>query len=343
MTELAALGAGRRRGGGAAPVHPVYPLDWPSTIPYPAPIAAPYNAPTYAITPTADYTGSVVHPGVYDFGYGNHWRGYRYWMAVSGYWLENNRQENPHVLASNDGFNWEPPLGLVNPIIPAPPAPQFNSDPDIEYDPATDRLVVINRTSLPDKTQQTFITTSAEGVLWTTPVALDWTRYGPTADGQHVSPSIVRRGPGDWWLFSIGRSDLHFYYHRAVNPLGTWTGPVDIGPMGIAGQYPWHLDVVWHGGKFRALLDLGPFYESRPEGYRAGTWDGTSAAGFTWAASNFMDLAATGWDTKELYRAAFCPAEDGEHYRVWYSADSLDPAISWRTGLTLVPQSIWPT
>lgn len=77
-------------------------------------------------------------------------------------------------------------------------------------------------------------------------------------------------------MFSIGRTDLHFYYHRAVYPLGAWTGPVDIGPMGIAGQYPWHLDVIWHGGKFRALLDLGPFYESRPDGYRAGTWDATT-------------------------------------------------------------------
>lgn len=75
-------------------------------------------------------------------------------------------------------------------------------------------------------------------------------------------------------MFSIGRTDLHFYYHRAVYPLGAWTGPVDIGPMGIASGRG--LPDLRHGGKFRALLDLGPFYESRPDGYRAGTWDATT-------------------------------------------------------------------
>ena len=342
MTILAALG-GRRRGSVEPPDPPPasVPLQWPETIPYAAPTVPPYNAPTYAITPTSDGSGSVVHPGVIDFGHGQRWRGYRYWMVVSGYFQENNRQENPHVLASNDGFNWQPPLGLVNPIIPAPPSPQFSSDPDIEYDATADRLVVINRTRQTDGTQQTFITTSGEGVLWTTPAALDWTRYGGT--GQHLSPAIVRRGPGDWWLFSIGRTDWNFYYHRAADPLGAWTGPTSMGTLGLAGLTPWHLDVIWHGGKFRMLLDLGPRYEGNPDGYRAATWDGVSAGGWQFAASNFMDLPATGWDTRELYRASFAPAEDGEHYRVWYSAESLDTTtVSWRTGLTLVPQSLWP-
>ena len=325
MSILATVGA-RRRGGAA------------EVIPYAMPTAAPFHVPAYAITPTDDGTGAVVHPGVIDTGESG-WRGRRYWMAVTGYWLENDRNENPHILASHDGFNWHAPAGLTNPVYPAPVAPRFNSDTDLEYDAENDRLVMIYRELLADGSQQTLIAASSDGFTWpAVATPLDWDRVG--GNGQHLSPAIVRRGPGDWWLFSIGRTDFHLYYHRATDPLGRWTGPTSLGRpnLGDALVYPWHLDVAWDGAAFRAIADLGPRYLGRPDGYRAGTIsaDGTAQI---WAGSDFMKLRTTGWDTTELYRATMTPHEDGTHWRMWYSANGVE---SWRVGLTQVPRSLWP-
>lgn len=319
-------------GGGETPP----PVD-DGPIPYPMPTAAPYHVP-YAITPTGDGSGSVVHPGVIDMGT-NGWRGWRYWMAVTGYWLTNDQMENPHILASNDGYHWHVPAGLTNPIYPAPPAPRFNSDTDIAYDATNDRLVMIYRELLADGSQQTLIATSSDGTTWpATATPLDWDRVGGT--GQHLSPSIVCRGPGDWWLFSIGRTDMHLYYHRATDPTGRWTGPVSLGRpnLGHPQLYAWHLDVDWDGTAFRAVADLGPRYLGRPDGYRAGTIDADGTTQI-WASENFMELRDHGWDTTELYRATITPHEDGTHFRMWYSADGNE---SWRLGYTQVPRSLWP-
>lgn len=323
------LALGRRRGG--------QPVPEPETVPYPMPTAEPYHVPVYAVTPTDDATGSVVHPGVIDMG--TTWHGYRYWMAVTGYWREDDRNENPHILASNNGYHWHVPAGLTNPVYPAPPAPRFNSDTDLEYDAENDRLVMIYRELLADGSQQTLIATSTDGTTWpTVATPLDWDRVGGT--GQHLSPAIIRRGPNDWWLFSIGRTDMNLYYHRATDPTGRWTGPTSLGRpnLGSPEAYAWHLDVTWDGTAFRAIADLGPRYLGRPDGYRAGTIDAEGTAQI-WAGSNFMELRDSGWDTGELYRATMTLHEDGTSMRLWYSANG---SASWRVGYTQVPRSLWP-
>ena len=353
MTLLALLASAS---GGSQPPDPDPPTpgafdaradDPAAVLPYAMPTAAPYNAPTYCGTPTADGTGSTVHPGVVDMGPGNTWQGYRYWMAVTGYYNTDDRQENPHILVSQNGYWWRPPPGLTRiPLYAAPPEPRFNSDTDIEYDADNDRMVLIYREQQADTTQQTFIATSTDGITWpTTATALDWDR--PNGNGQIVSPAIIRRGPGDWWIFGLGRDSLKLYAWQASDPLGRWhngagvSGYRDLGwpqlQVAETGDKPWHLDVTWDGGKFRALLDLGPRYMGNSDGYRVGTSDGTGA--FTWAPGHVMDLAPSGWDDIELYRATLTPHENGTHYRVWYSAEGDD---SWRTGLTLLPKSLWP-
>ena len=162
---------------------------------------------------------------------------------------------------------------------------------------------------------------------------LNWTR--PEGTGQVLSPSIIRRGEGDWWLFGIFERTRAFVYYRATEPDGAWTGPTTAAtPLPSP---PWHLDVIWHGGAFRALLDKGPLYKGAADGYAAGS----SADGVTWTwnPENVMDLPASGWDSVELYRATLTPHENGSDYRVWYSANGPE---SWRVGLTQLPHSLWP-
>lgn len=318
-----------------------------ATPPYAMPTAAPYTVPTWCSTPTADGSGSTVHPAVIDFAQlgvpGGTWHGWRYWMAVTGYHNTNDQLENPHILVSQNGFWWQPPAGVRIPLYDAPPPPRFNSDTDLEYDPENDRLVMIYRERQPDLTQQTFIATSSDGTTWpAVATALDWDR--PNGNGQIVSPSIVYRGVGDWWLFGIGRDSLKLYAWRASDPLGRWHNGQgvghyrDLGWIKPAGLKPWHLDVIWDDDTFRALVDCGPLYLAEEDGLAAGTWD-TSQSTFAWNPNPVIELPASGWDSNELYRATFTPHEDGQHYRVWYSAQGPD---SWRTGYTQLPRNLWP-
>lgn len=316
----------RRRGGVVVPV--TGPL-------YEVPTSAPYNAPEWIPTPTADGSGSVVHPGVVDIG--RTWHGYRYWMAVTGYYQTNNDYENPHILASRDGWRWEPPPGLTNPVYPKPPDDRFNSDTDIEYDPRSDELVMIYREMLADRTHQAFIARSPDGVTWPAKATpLNWTRPDG-GDGQVLSPSIVRVGEGDWWLFGIDRIQLQrLLIYKATEPDGPWTGPTVVGNI-LMPQTPWHLDVIWHEGAFRALVDVWLGEGVANDGYYAGS----SVDGLTWAWSptRIMQPSTSGWDTGETYRATFTPHENGTHYRVWYSAGGPD---SWRVAYTELPTSLWP-
>lgn len=64
------------------------------------------------------------HPDVEFFP--NGFNGYKYWMVFTPYFgaVENvqisKRYENPTVVVSNDGLNWESPAGIHNPIQGTP-------------------------------------------------------------------------------------------------------------------------------------------------------------------------------------------------------------------------------
>lgn len=316
---------------------------WRTTPPpYPIPSAAPYNVPTYLVTPTEDGSGSTVHPCVVDMG-PSRWRGWRFWMAVTGYWQSDDDYENPHILVSQDGVEWQPPTGLTNPVYKTTGF-VFHSDTHLTYDPSTDRMWLFFRRLIPNAEaweygrQQIFYASSADGVTWpAAATALNWTR--PYGDGQVLSPAIVRRGPGDWWLFGYYHSTREMVIYRATAPDGAWTGPTWAVGRANAGGNPWHLDVIDDGGVFRAICDLGPKYLGGSDGLVAGS--SRDGLNWTWAPTQLMELsAAPAWDSGELYRTTFAPHEDGMHYRVWYSANGPD---SWRTGFTVIPKSAWPS
>jgi hypothetical protein len=54
-------------------------LNWNANRAYVKNASAPLTIPTY------DASGQAIHPDVIDFGSGNTWNGYRYWMAMTPY------------------------------------------------------------------------------------------------------------------------------------------------------------------------------------------------------------------------------------------------------------------
>ncbi len=72
----------------------------------------------------SDTNFSYCHPDVQYFE--NGFRGYRYWMVFTPYFGKvghqafSKRYENPTIVVSNDGVNWEEPPGIHNPIQSCP-------------------------------------------------------------------------------------------------------------------------------------------------------------------------------------------------------------------------------
>lgn len=99
-------------------------------------MAYPVTEPILLNIPTYDGSGQAVHPSVVVpqspnglFG------GYRYWMAMTPFANSQDALENPSILCSNDGIEWNVPKGVANPLVKPLENGQFNADPNLVFNP----------------------------------------------------------------------------------------------------------------------------------------------------------------------------------------------------------------
>jgi hypothetical protein len=85
--------------------------------------------------PTYDGSGQVVEPDVIFFD--SPWHGFRYWIAVSPYPFTDPSKENPTIVVSNDGVNWQGLGGQENPLV-LPNGGDHLSDASVFYDHESD-------------------------------------------------------------------------------------------------------------------------------------------------------------------------------------------------------------
>lgn len=300
MTILAA--AGRRRGGSSLG---------------PFPTSAPYNVPTHLTIPTYEGSNQPIHPDVLDFHkeIGTSWNGWRYWMVMTPYPAYNDTWEDPSIVVSNNGIDWQVPAGLTNPLYL--PVGAYNNDPDIVYDPASDELVVFYRDYDVWKMAR-----SADGVTWpATPTV--------AADRIAVSPCVLRNSDGTWRVWTAGGSST------AATAEGPW---VDAGAnTGLTNV--WHLNVVHApGGGYHML------YHDISTGQK-NIKVASSANGTNWT-TNATPVLVSGteqWSLNDLYRPTLTLHEDGDRYRVWYCGNGPDGTkTAWRIGYTEIPLTEWP-
>lgn len=301
----------------------------------------PYNAATYLTTPTY-YAGNdaAVHPSVVDMG--GEWNGYRYWMAMTPYpsWVDD--WENPSILASADGLTWVVPAGLTNPIDPFPGGAAYNSDPDLVYDPDSDRMICLWRhyTGVSGATDNLVFcySESTDGVTWTAQTDIFATTF--PNDGALFSPAILRVGAGDWRMWNAASYGAPSAVRTATNIDGPWSANTYLtfngtNAGGVTGGF-WHWDVMLSGGVFYGAVstNIGSLTAAKIYAF-------TSTDGIAWALNTTPILESrTGeWDER-LYRPTLTMGEGGV-MRVWYSAQSY--ATDWRIGHTEVPLSEWPT
>lgn len=300
----------------------------------------PYNASAYLSIPTPDATGQTTHPSVLDMAaeIGQVWNGYRYWMAHTPYANSAESLENPCIVASHDGLTWETPDGLTNPIDPWPGGAAYNSDPDLVWDPESERMICLWRdySGVAEAGNLVFCySESTDGVTWTSQADLFALTF-PTS-GAIFSPAIMRVGAGDWRMWLVddnGPSGVR----TASTLTGTWSAATPLTfngtqDAGVTGGL-WHWDIIRHDGIFYGLVIANRSTND------AAIYAITSQDGIAWSLNTTPALGGRAdWD-RQMYRPTLTIGTR-RRMRVWYSA--LAPSGSgWRIGHALIPLSEWP-
>ncbi len=270
------------------------------------------NAENYCTTPTADGSGSAIHPSVIVFD--SVWNGYKYWMSVSGYLNNNDQLENTHILCSNDGTTWSPPTGLTNPLETLEGLTGYHSDSALCYHDG--KLYVFDRFTDRTNNNQTDYrySYSTDGVNWTAPVII----FSWASGSIERSASVVWDGT-QFVMYTVNGTT----YRRTSNTIvdGVWSEPT-------ATTLPqsWHNDVHYSvlDDTYYALLQSDSWVTTL-ELYKSS--NGINS--WTARADTFLSTSIGGWDSTYLYRSALFRTIEG--LKIWYSGSA---DLNWRIGYT---------
>lgn len=187
---------------------------------------------------TYDGSGQAVHPDAALTP--ETWDAARTQLFVTPYPNGDASKENPS-LYTGSMFDWLVPAGVTNPI--ARTATGYLSDPDEVFNPETNELWLYYRGVT--TANQIFLIKGSSPSHWTTPVLV-----ATAPNHSIVSPTVVRRGPGDWLMWSVNSgtsgctSGATTVELRRSGDGIKWSDPVATDltePKGSA----WHIDVEW--------------------------------------------------------------------------------------------------
>lgn len=184
---------------------------------------------------TFDGTGELTHPSVLYFEDG--FCGYKYWMVHTPYHDCKLYLENPCIVASNDGINFEKIDGTKDPLLPiidkVNPKTYYN-DPNLIY---TDKLEIWYRYTVEydDKANDHIVyrITSKDGKKWTDPEKIFIDKGEKEC---YMSMSIVYEN-NQYKYFYFNKNRV---YLRESSDLNKWTNPLEVNINGYEGN-------LWHG------------------------------------------------------------------------------------------------
>jgi hypothetical protein len=283
------------------------------------------NAPMYQITPTYDWSGQAMHPGIVYFPEG--WNGYKYWMAMTPLTYSDHFKENPSILVSNDGFSWEVPPGLINPLVYPPPYGGYNADPDLVYNDDTDELWLYFLRYYANTNQTKMcLKKSADGVNWTeSEYLITWNNQ----DSDNERSWAIIKQDSDWHYWAECRDAPYAVYYRYSTDGRNWSEPqiVEFSPEPLS--LPWHLDVIYVPSKSEYWM----LYSS-PGAPGGSLYFAKSKDRLRWTTglNKVLSPSVDGWDNNMLYRPTLLYDSNSQLLRVWYSAKS--NLGEWHTGYT---------
>jgi hypothetical protein len=304
----------------------------------PSPQTAPPAAdPLRLALPTYEGSGEAVHPDVLHFPLG--WRGWEYWMAVTPYPRGDASHENPSILVSHDGESWTVPPGLANPVVPAPRG-GYNSDPDLVYDAAGDRLTLVYR-EVSGGFNVIRSVASTDGVAWGGASTLF-----RVPNHRALSPAFDVTDPARPLAWYVDAGAAGCTTRSATVTLRVGDGPGALAPaapdegwsaerpttLRLPGYVVWHLDVTYSA----AREEYWGIVHAFPEGASCGQGDlylARSPDGVRWTTypTPLLTARVTDWTRASLYRASWVLDDESDRLDVWFSARALDGR--WSVGL----------
>lgn len=293
--------------------------------------------------------GQVVHPSVIKFD--TPWNGYEYWMGITPYPGGNDAHEDPIIVASHDGVNWEVPEGLTNPLDNAPGSPgAFNSDINLFYRADEATLYCFWRTtdrSLASNQEKLYYRTSTNGVTWTAKaLVMQVTRTG---DLSLLSPKFIWTG-SDWQMWVVDDEPnpriLRRYTSTGSTPT-SWGSPVSCTITNIPEDLDlWHFDFHIVDGEY---LGIGAFNPVNYTGFPVSVRLMSSPDGLAWTVADQDLIPQSGQWQDTLYKSDFIPLIDSwgnVDLDVFYSAVLTGPPLVFnlmRTRVSHINDVIPPT
>ncbi|HEX6060236.1 MAG TPA: hypothetical protein VFZ11_14600 [Gemmatimonadaceae bacterium] len=277
---------------------------------------------------TYDGSGEVVHPdeATVPDGWGS---GAPRRLAITPYPGGDSRYENPSVFAGRAGARWWLEPGAPNPVVL--PSTGYLSDPDIVFVPELDELRLYYR--LVASGNRILLVRSRNGTAWSAPAEL---LRGP--NHTIVSPSIVRRGPAEWLMWTVNGGggctapSASVELRRSVDGIA-WSDPEPVS-LAQAGFFPWHIEVRWLEplGEYWALYNVKTAGScTTPALYLARSADGVH---WTTFGSPVLARGAIPEFAHIVYRSTFAYDAARDEVTLWYSgARHALGAWTWRAAV----------
>ena len=269
----------------------------------------------------------VVHPHILEFY--NGFRGYRYIICITPYYLTNEAYENPCIYGSNDLINLTLLDGFTQPLDMRP-QPAYgtghNSDNVLAYDPKTGELICIWRQTLRNsdgagtRTDALWMRKTKDGYNWSDKQRIFLSTKNAQAGGAG-SPAIVYDvASGYWYMYlttlSTTTDAMRLFRAKKLDEdaweyVATLTLPFK----------PWHQDIKIIGNKVCMIVYCYP-----PDNtIYFGIADNFS--NFTWTQNLLLENNA--------YKASFVPefnANNEISLKILYSTDASPAEASekWR-------------
>jgi len=233
-------------------------------------------------------------------------------LAITTYPHGDASRELVSVFAANTvSTRWALEESTPNPLWPAGFV-GTQTDPDVLYDPDSRALWLYWRL-VRQGWNMVLLSRSTDGAHWGPPIPVD-----SAPNHLFISPAVVRRGRGDWWMWSVNAgvgctsNGTQLELRRSQDGL-YWTAPA----RAALGTMPWHLDVQWvpERSEFWAL-----FVEKAPGSCRPlALLLATSVDGLVWTTypTPVLRIGVIPEFADMVYRSTF--SVDGDSVTLWYS------------------------
>ena len=292
------------------------------------------NALTFLTTPTSDGSDEAIHPSVVYFE--TAWNSYHYWMAMTPYPNSDDQEENPEILASNDGQTWVVPAGLTNPIQATPVgSTKHYSDTCLVYNPDLDKLFCFYRYSeTPAVEDRVYVQSSSDGVTWSSQTAI-FTGY---AFAELLSPSFYYEN-GTYTMIVIDYTATPNELNIATSTVAEsgWSTPSAMTLTNLpSGRDLWQLQISRFFNEthiFAVMCDLNTAGTNTTLHF-AKTIDNDNV---TFADTSFIGDGSGNWDDYLIYTGSGVYNPTKAAYEFWYSArEGSATTTAWQTGYTIL-------